>query len=434
VRGVPALIVATLGYALVLLDVTVVNVALPSIADGLHASRAQLQWVVDAYALALASLMLGAGQLADAFGRRRVFAAGMAVFGAASAVCALAPSAAVLIGARVVQGIGAAALLPSSLALVTAAHPDAGERARAIGIWAGLGSLGLVAGPLVGGVLTGWLGWRAVFWASVPVCLAALVGARRVPESHAQVSARRIDVAGQIAGTVCLAALVGALIESRRLGLDSATVVAGLVVAAAALAALIAAERRAHWPMLDLRQFRRRGFSSANAGAGLMNLAVLGSLFALSLLLQDGDGLSPQAAGVRLLPLAAPLALVPPFAARAIRRRGPRAPAALGLAGTAAGFLALAVLGTGASYSAMLLPLLLAGVSLGFATPGLVTRATSSVPADRAGMAAAVNNTARQAGGAIGVALIGGIPGAGAFAASAVALLAGAVVNALAGP
>jgi len=424
-----ALAVAALGYLLVLLDVTVVNVALESIAAGLHASRAQLQWVVDGYALALASLMLSAGQVADAFGRRRVFAGGMALFGAASAACALALSAGALIAARVVQGVGAAALLPASLALVTAAHEDPGERARAIGVWAGVGSLGLVAGPLVGGALAGWLGWRAVFWAGVPVCVAALAGLRGVEESREPmpVPGLRLDVAGQVAGIVWLATLVGALIAARRLGWGSAPVLGGLVVSVVALAALIRAERRAAWPMLELRFFRDRAFTGANVGAGLMNLGVLGSLFVLSLLLQQTHGLSPQAAGVRLLPLAAPLALVPPLAARAIRRSGPRLPAALGLAGTGAGFLVLAALGSDASYGAMLAPLLLAGVALGFATPGVVTGATSSVPSERAGMAAAVNNTARQAGGAIGVALIGGFAGAAGFAVSGAVLLAGAV-------
>jgi len=407
----PALIVATLGYGLVLLDVTIVNVALEPIAEGLGASRADLQWVVDGYALALASLMLSAGQIADAFGRRRVFGAGMALFGIASVACALAPSAGVLVAGRVVQGIGAAALLPASLSLVTAARPEPDERARAIAIWAGLGSLGLVAGPLLGGVLSDVIGWRAVFWAGVPVCVAALLGLRLVPESRSP-EGGRLDLPGQVAGAVCLAALVGGLIEGRPLA---------LLVSAAALAALIAAERRAAWPMLELRYFRDAGFSAPNAGAGLMNLGTLGSLFVLSLLLQAHDGLSPAAAGVRLIPLALPLALIPPFA--------PRLPAALGLAGTGAALLTLALLGDDASYAAMLGPLVLAGVSLGVATPALVTRAVAAVPADRAGMAAAVNNTARQAGGAVGVALIGGVAGARGFALGGAALLLGAVIS-----
>ena len=396
-----------------LLDVTIVNVALEPIAHGLGASRSELQWVVDGYALALASLMLSAGQVADAYGRRRVFGAGMAVFGVASVACALAPSAGVLIAGRVLQGIGAAALLPASLALVTAAHEDPHERARAIGIWAGLGSLGLVAGPLLGGVLSEALGWRAVFWASVPVCAAALLGLRLVGESRAP-ARHRLDLAGQLAGTAWLAALVAGLIEGWWIAIAASLL---------ALAALIAAERRAAWPMLELRYFHDPAFSSANFGAGMMNLGVLGSLFVLSLLLQGAHGLSPAAAGVRLIPLALPLALIPPFA--------PRLNAAVGLAGTGAGFLALALLGDGASYAAMVGPLLLAGVSLGFATPALVGRAVAAVPAARAGMAAAVNNTARQTGGAVGVALIGGVAGARGFALGGAALLAGALAVSL---
>jgi DHA2 family methylenomycin A resistance protein-like MFS transporter len=200
-----ALAVATAGYGLVLLDVTIVNVALPAIADDLGAGRAALQWVVDGYALALACLMLSAGHLADRMGRRRVFAGGVALFGLASAACALAPSTGALVAARVAQGVGAAALLPASLALVTAADPEPGARARAIGSWAGLGSLGLVAGLLLGGLLTDWLGWRAVFWVGVPVCAAALAGLRSVAESRAPASAARPDLAGQLAAVAGLA-------------------------------------------------------------------------------------------------------------------------------------------------------------------------------------------------------------------------------------
>jgi DHA2 family methylenomycin A resistance protein-like MFS transporter len=420
------------GYFFVLLDVTIVNVALPRIAAGLGTGRSGLQWVVDAYALALASLMLSAGHFADGFGRRRTFAAGLLLFGVASAACAVAPNVGVLIAARAVQGIGAAALLPSSLALVNASRRDASSRARAIGIWAGVGSLGLLAGPLLGGLLTSWLGWRAVFWLSVPLCVLALAATSRwVAESSAPAAARRLDPAGQLAAIVFLAALVGALIEGRHAGWGSAPIAGALGLAAVALGVLLAVERRAEEPLLEPGYFRNAAFSAANAGAGLMNLGVLGALFVLTLLLQDRHGLSPAAAGVRLLPLALPLAVLPPLVGRLVERIGPRVPAAAGLAGTGAGFLALAALGANAGYLEMLGPLTLAGVSLGFATPGLVAGATAAVPARRSGMAAAVNNTARQAGGAIGVALIGGIAGAAAFAVSGAALLLGGLTCAV---
>lgn len=198
-----------------------------------------------------------------------------------------------------------------------------------------------------------------------------------------------------------------------------------ILLAAASLAALIAVERRAAHPMLELGFFRNPGFSASNTGAGLMNLGVLGGLFVLSLLLQQGQGRSPEATGLLIVPLALPLAVLPPFVGRVIERIGARWPAALGLAGTGIGFGLLAVAGSDAPYGAMLGPMLLAGVSLGFATPGVVTGATASVAAARAGMASAVNNTARQCGGAVGVALIGGIAGASGFAVSALALLVG---------
>jgi MFS transporter, DHA2 family, methylenomycin A resistance protein len=428
IPATPALVlgVATLGYFFVLLDVTIVNVSLENIATGLGAGRGELQWIVDAYALALASLMLSAGHIADGFGRRRVFAIGAAIFGLASAGCALAPSAGALIGARALQGIGAAALLPASLALINASRTDPAERARAIGVWAGLGSLGLVAGPLLGGLLTGSVGWRAVFWFSVPLSALALWASLRfIEESSAPRDAQRLDPAGQLAGVVLLLALVGALIEGRRLGWTSPPIASAFIIASLALVALVRVERGASRPMLELGYFRRPGFAAANAAAGLMNLGTLGALFVLSLLLQAGHGYSPAATGVRLLPMALPLALLPPLTGRLIRRCGPRWAAALGLGASGLGFAALAALGSDAGYGAMLGPLIAVGVGLGIGTPGVVVGATATVSADRAGMASAVNNTARQTGGAIGVALIGGIAGATAFAISAAALLLG---------
>lgn len=370
-RPAITLAVASLGYFFVLLDVTIVNVGLAEIARGLDATRSELQWVVNAYALALAGSMIGAGHLADRLGRRNVFVWGLVLFGLASAGCALAPDPGALIAARLLQGIGAAALLPASLALVNASRPDAAERARAIGIWAGLGSFGLLAGPLLGGFLTGVLGWRAIFWFSAPLALLATAAALRWVEEPAR---------------------------ARKPG------------------------------RLDRGYFRDPALVAANAGAAAMNFGVLGSLFVLSLLLQEGDGFSPETTGILLLPLAAPLAILPLFVGRYIQRVGPRLPAAIGLAGTGAGFGLLALIGPDASYPLMLGPLLLAGLALGFATPGVVTGATATVAPARAGMASAINNTCRQVGGAVGVALLGGLAATGAFAISAAVLLVGGLV------
>jgi DHA2 family methylenomycin A resistance protein-like MFS transporter len=423
----PALIVASAGYFFVLLDVTIVNVALAKIGAGLGGSRSELQWVVDAYALVLAATMLGAGDLADRLGSRRLFLGGLALFGGASTVCALAPSAGVLISARAVQGLGAAAILPSSLAIVNQLFPDAEERPRAIGVWAGLGSSALVLGPILGGALVGPLGWRAIFWVNVPLVLAALAGGLALlPEGPVARSARP-DLPGQALGTAALAAIVFALIEGGRSGFGSAAMLTAGAVALAALAGFICVERRSRRPLLDLGWFRRAEFSGANAGSALMNLGTLGALFAIGLYLQQDRGLSPLAAGLNLVPLALPLAALTPFTGRIVGAVGPRLPAGLGLLASGAGYLGAALLGGGAlDRPGGWAFLALAGAGMGLAVPGLVAGATEALGPDRAGIAAAVNNTSRQVGGAIGVALIGGFAAIStALAASGGALVLG---------
>jgi MFS transporter, DHA2 family, methylenomycin A resistance protein len=424
-----ALVVACLGYFFVLLDVTVVNVALGHIATGLHASRGALQWVVDAYALVLASAMLSAGDIADLFGQRRVFAAGLAVFAAASAACAAAPGVGVLIAARAAQGLGAAAILPTSLAIVNRTAGGEERRSHAIGVWAAVGSAALVAGPICGGALVSALGWRSVFWLNVPLCLLGTGLAASVLPPLPGSAGAKLDVRGQLLATAWLALLVASLIEAGRMGLGSAPVVAGLVLFALTLALFVRVERRRPRPMLALEYFRRPSFTAANAGAGLMNLSTLGALFAVSLFFQRVQHHSPFATGVRLIPWMAPLMLLSPLVGRLTGRIGPRAPAAAGLILAGLGYLALAGLSPGTPYLEALPGLLLAGIGLAAATPALVAGATAAVESERAGMAAAVNNTSRQTGGAIGVALIGSLAGVGsAVLVSGCASILGGVV------
>ncbi len=428
-RG-PALAVAAAGYFFVLLDVTIVNVALARIGSGLGGSRAELQWVVDPYALVLAAGMLGMGDLADRTGSRRLFLGGLVAFGGASALCAAAPVAGMLIGARAVQGLGAAAILPSSLAIVNLLYPDAEERPRAIGVWAGIGSSALVLGPMLGGALVGPFGWRAIFWLNVPLVVGALMGGV-VTLPHGSTAKRaRPDIAGQTLGTAALAALVLALIEGGEGGFASAPAIGGITVAIIAFIGFIAAERHAPRPLLDLGWFRRREFCGANGGAGLMNLGTLGGLFALGLHLQQRQGLTPLEAGLALVPLAAPLAILTPFTGRLVGRVGPRLPAGLGLVMSGLGYLGTALVGPSSIDSpAGWAFLALAGAGMGVAVPGLVAGATEALGPDRAGIASAVNNTSRQVGGAIGVALIGGLASiATSLAFSAAALLLGGVL------
>ncbi|MBS1884853.1 MAG: MFS transporter [Actinobacteria bacterium] len=444
----PALAVASAGYFFVLLDVTIVNVALARIGSGLGGSRSELQWVVDAYALVLAAGMLGMGDLADRAGSRRLFLGGLVAFGGASALCATAPGAAVLIGARAVQGLGAAAILPSSLAIVNQLFPDPAERPKAIGVWAGLGGSALVLGPILGGVLVGPLGWRAIFWLNVPLVVAALVGGVATLPKGSTAEGARVDWGGQALGTAALAALVFALIEAGKGGFASGPAGVGLALAVVAFAGFLVVEGRlsaaargtgsgaVRRPLIDLGWFRKAEFCGANTGSGLMNLGTLGGLFALGLFLQQGEGLSPLEAGLALVPLAAPLAILTPFTGRLVGRVGPRLPAGLGLIASGAGYLGAALLGASSIDSPVGWAFLaLAGAGMGVAVPGLVAGATEALGPDRAGIASAVNNTSRQVGGAIGVALIGGLSTVTAsLAFSAAALgLGGAVAVALMG-
>jgi MFS transporter, DHA2 family, methylenomycin A resistance protein len=421
-----ALFIASAGYFFVLLDVTIVNVALPRMGADLGASRSSLQWVVDAYALILAAFMLGAGDLADRLGSRRLFLVGLTVFGLGSTACAAAPSAAFLVGARAVQGLGAAAILPTSLALVNQLFPDPGERPRAIGIWAGLGGSALLAGPVLGGLLVGPVGWRAIFWLNVPLVAVALCLALFLLPASSGATGRRPDLPGQALGTLALAATVFALIEGGRQGFASPPALAGGLLALAGIAAFLVVESRRRRPMLEPRWFARPEFAGANAGSGLMNLGTLGALFAISLFLQQAQGLSPLQTGLALVPLAAPLALLTPLTGRLVAAVGPRRPAGWGLLACGCGYLGLATLGSGIDAPAGWALLALAGLGMAVAIPGLVAGATEALGSDRAGIASAINNTSRQVGGAVGVALIGGFASvSAALGASGAALLLG---------
>jgi DHA2 family methylenomycin A resistance protein-like MFS transporter len=397
------------GYFLVLLDVTVINVALPSIGGELGAGVAGLQWVVDGYALALAALLLACGTAGDVRGHKRIVLTGLAVFGVASLACGLAPSVGALIAARAAQGVGAALLLPGTLAIISRTFPDAAEQARAIGVWAGVGGIALPAGPLLGGVLVETLGWRWVFFLNVPIVLVAgAVAAVVVPAETPR--GGRLDLAGTALAALALAAAVFAVIQAGRDGLGAPVVVAA-IVALAALAAFVRVESRAAEPMLPLGTLRRPAFAIANAVAGAMNLGTLGLLFLLTLYLQTVQHRSALLAGVALLPLFVPLALLAPSAGRVAARTGPRPLMVAGLLLAAAGTALVVIWSAGTTYPVLLPALLGWGVGLALLTPAVVAAAIAAVPAERTGLASGVNNTARQAGGAIGIAGYGALAG-----------------------
>jgi DHA2 family methylenomycin A resistance protein-like MFS transporter len=398
------------GYFLVLLDVTIVNVALPRIGSALHAGASGLQWVVDGYAIALAALMLGGGTIGDLHGHKRIVLSGFGLFGLASLGCGFAGTAGVLIAFRVLQGVGAALMLPGTLAVITSSYPDGPARARAIGIWAGIGSAALPAGPLLGGALTQGVSWRAVFFLNVPIVAVAMALAVRTVRESTGDQRRRLDVLGVVLGAALLALATFAFIQAGHAGL-SAAVVAAIVAAVAIAVTFVLVERSRRDPMLPLGLFRRPAFSASNAIAGTMNLASLGLLFVLTLYLQDVRHRSALGAGIELLPLFLPLSLIAPVGGRITGRVGPRQPMLAGLLLAAAGVALLTAAGAGSSYWTLLPALLLWGIGLALLTPAVVAAAVGSVPGGRAGLASAVNNTARQAAGAIGIAAFGALAG-----------------------
>jgi MFS transporter, DHA2 family, methylenomycin A resistance protein len=402
--------VSCFGLFMIQLDLTIVNVALRDIQQGLGASVSGLQWVVDAYALLFAGLMLSTGDLGDLFGHKRVFLSGIAVFVLSSIGCALAPAITVLIAARALQGVGAAALLPTSLAILNHAFSDVRERARALGLWAGVSGLSLVAGPILGGFLVGALGWRAIFWANIPAGLVAFALATWVVQESREPRGRGLDISGQLLGVLFLGALLFALIEGNGLGWGSTIIVAAFCVAVAGFVIFVTVERRSPEPMMELRFFKVPTFSGANLASGTMNFAMFGLLFALSLFFQRVQGFSPIETGLRMVPLLAPLTLLAPFGGRLVGSIGPRLPSG-GLLLSALGMILLSRIDAHTSYGWIWPLLLLTGLGLAPATPALVAAATSSVPPERAGMASAINNTARQGGGAFGVAVLGGFLG-----------------------
>jgi DHA2 family methylenomycin A resistance protein-like MFS transporter len=404
------LLVAALcsGYFLVLLDVTVVNVALPRIGSGLHAGGSGLAWVVDAYAVPLAALLLASGAIGDRLGHRRVVLAGFAGFGAASVLCALAQSITVLIAARALQGVGAALMLPGTLALLVDSARGEDARTRLVGVWAAVGGAALPAGPVIGGLLVQVAGWRAVFWLSVPVIAAAVVPVARLPRRREDASrGAALDWAGAallVAGPACA---VTAVIQGR-----GAPVPAGLLAVAAVGVALAfrRVERAAAHPLLSVPAGARRPLAVACLVAGVMNLCVLGSLFLLTQLFQDVRGLSPIEAGLATLPAMLPLPLLGAPAGRLSARFGVWRTSALSLLACTVGFAGIAAGVAGAGYTWLLPSLALWGAGLGVLTPAVVSAALQAVPG-AAGTASGASNTSRQTGGALGVAVFGAVAG-----------------------
>ena len=401
------LLATSLGFAVVQLDVSVVNVAIKPIGAALGGAMSALQWVVNAYTIAFAASILTAGALGDRAGAKRVFVAGFMIFTLASAGCGLAPDIGVLVAARVVQGVGAATLVPCSLALLNHTFGDPLQRARAIGLWAVGGSAALSAGPLVGGALIAGVGWRAIFFINAPIGLAGIWLTVRFAAETPRAAGRRIDLPGQIAAAVALAMLTGAAIEGGQRGFTDPVVLAGFGAAALSGAVFVLVERARPDAMLPLGLFRSANFRSASAIGLLVNVAFYGLIFVLSVYLQRARDFSALQTGLVFAPMTLAVMGTNVLAGRAVRALGPRAIIAAGALLAAAGTGALLGLGGGASYPALLGPLMVMGAGLGLIVPPMTSIMLGSVDASLSGIAAGALNAARQTGSALGVAVFG---------------------------
>nr|WP_106973212.1 MFS transporter [Kitasatospora sp. SID7827] len=404
---------------MLLVDASIVNAALPKMAADLDSTFTALQWVIDVYTLTLAALLMAFGSLGDRLGHRRLYLAGLAVFGLASLGCALAPDAVTLIVARAVQGTGGAAMMTSTTALLNAAYQGP-DRATAFGLWGAVNGAAAAAGPLLGGLLTQQFGWRSIFLVNLPIAaLAARLTVRHLTADRPRPAARpegagavagtagRFDLPGAAAFTLFAAALTHGLIESGERGWSDARVLIPLAVAALALAAFTAVELRTARPLLDLRLLRTPAFAGLAAAGLLLTAAAFAELTYTGLWLQQVLRLGPLTAGLALSPLAAAAFLTAPAGTRLLRGRPPVLPITLGLTLIGAGSLLLTLVSPAGGWTALLPGQLLAGVGVGLATPPMMSAALAAVPRERAGMASGAFNTARQLGLTLGIAVLG---------------------------
>lgn len=403
-----SLVAVALGVFMMQLDATVVNLALPQIGTSLNAKVSGLQWVIDGYTLPLASFLLIGGRLGDRFGHRRVFLAGLVVFGVASALCAAATNPASLITARFLQGVGAAIELPATLALLARTYPAPALRAKAIGIWASVAGLSLAVGPLIGGNLVDDLGWRSVFLINLPVVALAGVLTWRCVAPDAGTRPTSLDVPGQLSGTASLALITYAVITGPSSGWASATVLAAFAAGAGSIGIFLALERRAAHPLLPPDVFHHRVFVAVNLSATVMGFVLFGLLFTYSLYFQQTQHDTAASAGYRFLPLAIAFILTGPIAGRLGVQRRPRSLIVTGLGLLAVSCAALAALSIAAPY--LVVGVLFAGIGIGYGllATSLAGAAINALPPERAGLASALNNTGRQLGGVLGVAFAGG--------------------------
>ena len=396
------------GLFMIMLDNTVVNVALPSIQRDLDTDLSELQWIVAGYALTFAALMLVGGKLADAYGRRLIFVVGIAVFTIASLLCGLADSGEILIAARVSQGAGAALMNPATLSIIAATFPPH-QRGAAIGIWAGVSALALAIGPLVGGLITEHLDWSWIFFVNVPVGILGIVASYVFIDESRDETHERLDLPGLATSAVGLFALTYALIEANTYGWGSARIVGAFVLAGVSLFAFVQLERRQRAPMLPLELFRNGTYTGANLVVLLVALAMFGVFFFVSLYMQNILGYSPVQTGAAFLPMTILIILVAPIAGKTSDRIGSRGLMTAGMVLIAVQLLMFSRLTQDASFWDLFPALMIGGIGMSLTMTPSAAAATRSVPVDKSGVGSAVLNSARQVGGTMGIALMGAI-------------------------
>jgi DHA2 family methylenomycin A resistance protein-like MFS transporter len=416
------LTVTCLGQFMVLLDNTIVGAALPDMRQRLHTGLTGLQWIVDAYVLLVAMLLLSGGVFADRFGRRRVFLSGIALFTAASAVCAVAPSIGWLLTGRVLQGIGAAALSPASLALLATAYPVPQERVKAIGLWAGISGIGLAAGPLAGGVLADAFGWPAIFLVNLPIGVALLPAGLRFLSESRNPSAPAIDIPGTILSVLGVGALAYGMIEGGSRGWTSPVILGSFAAAVVLLAVFVAVESRRAAPMLPLRLFRQRLFTVANTAMVVVGFALMGSSFFFSQFFVYVQGSSILRAGLQTLPTSLGMVVLSPYAGRLAARYGFRIVVTTGLTLAGLGLLALGFVHANTGYGNVWWRLAVIGIGFALTLSPLTGAAIQAVSPQEGGLASGISSTTRQIGAVFGVALLGAVvrsqeSGGGSFAA-----------------
>src|SRR5580765_5433944 len=403
------LLAVAVGLFMIMLDNTVVNVALPSIREDLGISLSELEWVVNGYALTFGVLLLTGGKLADMFGRRRLFMFGLVIFTASSFFCGFAGSAGMLIGARVVQGVGAALMNPATLSIITATFP-ARERGMAIGIWAGVSAMALAIGPLLGGVITEHISWNWIFYVNVPIGVLAVIAAIVVvPESRDTSREQRLDLPGLLTSGIGLLALVYALIEANNYGWTSTRILGLFVVAAVSLTAFVLLEMHQRLPMLDLSLFKNGTFAGANVVAILVTLAMFGIFVFFPIYMQTFRGWSPVQAGAALLPWTLMIVIFAPIAGKLSDRVGSRWLMAGGMTTVAICCLLLSTVTLTSSFWHMLPAFILGGLGMSFVMTPMSAAAMGAAPVAKAGVASGVLNTFRQVGVALGIGIMGAI-------------------------